>query len=273
MASAVRELDLAGVRLVDALAVVEVQLARRVAVAVRGDDDDEVLLPQLRRRVRRAHAHGHDAPALEVQRDGVEADVGQGDGIALPGHRCAGVEVVELVLREVDVDGGRVVVGHGRDHDAVAPEELVLQVGGVAVGRVLEEHGVEHRRAGLGLCPQHRVRVVEQTVANVDGGARGRRDLRSAVQLVRRRLVVRVVAEEGREGAEEDPARAQVVRRVAVVPADVAADHRDLEQRREFLQLGDRPPVVVPVGEIVAQPVADLSAGSSEGRPGNATAR
>jgi hypothetical protein len=55
-----------------------------------------------------------------------------------------------------------------------------------------------------------------------------------------------------------------------MVAADVATNHRNLEEGCEFLDLGDAPTVVVPIGEVVSEPVADLSSSPGKGRTGDA---
>ena len=74
-----------------------------------------------------------------------------------------------------------------------------------------------------------------------------------------------MIAEKGREGAEEDPTRAKWVSCYASIAANVAAHHGNLVERNEFLQLGNSPPVMVPISIVVSQPVANFAAGAREG--------
>lgn len=74
-----------------------------------------------------------------------------------------------------------------------------------------------------------------------------------------------MVAVEGAEGAEHGPAGAELLGGGVAEAADVGADDGHLEDAREVEHGADGPAVVRPVGEVVAQPVADGGAGAGEG--------
>lgn len=265
-AAGVGELDVGGGALADAYAVVDVQGALGGAVAADGDDELERLRAQLRRRRSRLGAQREDDAAAQEERDVGPALARDGDARAAALDAPVRVPVVEGVVGQVDVDARGVLLGHGGDEQARAEEVLQLERRGAPVARVQEDDGVDGRGAVDALPVHGRVQVVEQAVADGDVLAgRGRRR-GPAVQLLRDVAELVVHAVEGREGAEGGPAGAELLRRVAAEAADVGADHGHLVHGREGHHAAHREPVVVPVGDVVAEPVRDLLAGAAEGR-------
>lgn len=147
-------------------AVVDIQLARRRAIGSRGDDDVEVGLAQCRRRHRARCAQGKNGAAANVDRDLCEWHVVEGDICTLAFDRSEGLEVVELVLRQVECHGRGVLLDDGRNEDRIAEEELRVDAPRVLVGRVLEPERVPGRRAVERLLMERRVEVVQKAITS-----------------------------------------------------------------------------------------------------------
>lgn len=182
-----------------------------------------------------------------MQRDAIEGDVREGDGLAFAGDLFEVGEGVEGVVWEVYFDGSFVFCEDGGDEDGRAEEELVVDGVGVLVAGVGEpEGGGGGGDAGAVVVPEGGVEVVEEAVAQGDGPAGGGGGLVPAVEFLRDGGVAVVVAEEGHEGAEGGPARAEGLGGVAAEAADVGADERDLVDGGEAEHGGDRHAVVLP---------------------------
>lgn len=124
-------------------AVVEVQRAGRCAIESRRDQQAEVLLAELSRRVCGCDAQRQHGTAFDVQRDTREGYVVKMDVSALTADRLQRVPIVVLVVGQVDVDARGVFGCYGGHEDAGAVEILEREGERVGVGGVGEEHGVD----------------------------------------------------------------------------------------------------------------------------------
>ena len=173
LAGLVREGDRGGRRLRHGHAVVEVERAGGGPVRRGRDDELEIGLAQLRRR----HGGGAAAQGDDDAAAQEEGQVRQVEAVEVHGGAAAArgrerVPVVELVVGQVDVDGGGVLLEDRGNEKRRAVEELGIDGEGGGVRRVEVEKGVQGGGAIGGLPPQRRVEVIEQAVADGDGGAR-----------------------------------------------------------------------------------------------------
>jgi hypothetical protein len=139
----VRELDLGGGLLLNAVAVVEVEFSAGLAVTVGRDDEVEGLGADLGGGEGAFGAEGDDGTAANVQWDFGEVDVVESDLGALAFDDLPSVECVEAVVREVDGNAGAVLFSDRRDEDVSAVEELQSVAEDVGVVGVSEEEGVD----------------------------------------------------------------------------------------------------------------------------------
>lgn len=196
----VRELDFRSRFLLDAVAVVEVQLAASLTVTVRRDDEVEGLGADFGGGESAFGAEGNDGAAADVQGDFSEGDVVEGDFGTGAFDDFPGVEGVEAVVGEVNGDAGAVLFGDGRDENVGAVEELQGVAEDVGVVWVGEEERVDQRGAVDGLLVEGGVDVVEQAVADVVGVASGFCDGLPDVELLRDGCISVVVTREWVEG-------------------------------------------------------------------------
>ena len=140
----------------------------------------------------------------------------------------------------------------------------------MGVGGVDEPVGDEGGGGAVAaLLPEARVQVVEELVAGLDGDAAGLGGGGPAVELVVDCADGLVHAEEGHEGAEHGPARAEGFGGVVRVAADVGTHHWELVDGGEGDGLRDGDQVVGPGCVVVAEPVADFGPGACEGASGD----
>lgn len=195
-----------------------------------------------------------------------------------------GEEVVEGIFGEVDGDVCAVFLGYGADEKVVAEEELKVDGGGVEIFWIVEEQGVEEGETRLGLLVEGSVDVVQETVAGGDGVLGCLGDHWPLVELLGNGIEAVVVPglavlassqkqvdgterlvipEEGVESTQPCPARAQCLGGVITETADISADHRNLEDRGELENAANGVLVMVPCGQIVSKPFANVCASSS----------
>ena len=139
----VRELDLGGGFLLNAVAVVEVESSAGLAITVGRDDEVEGLGADLGGGEGAFGAEGDDGTAANVQWDFGKVDVVESDLGALAFDDLPSVECVEAVVREVDRDAGAVLFSDRRDKDISAVEELQGVAEDVGVVGVSEEERVD----------------------------------------------------------------------------------------------------------------------------------
>lgn len=109
-----------------------------------------------------------------------------------------------------------------------------------------------------------RIYVIQQPVPYSDSISGRFCDRRPYVELLGNGIEPIVVAIERIEGTKHRPPGAKRFCCVGTEPAHIGTDHRDLEEGGKFKDVGDADAVVVPYGEIVAKPFADVAAGSCE---------
>ena len=211
-----------------------------------------------------------------MQRNIIERNIRQRHHRPRPTHRRPSPQVVELVVRQIDIHIRSIILRDGADEHGIPKKPLQVEGVGVRVGGVEEEERVQERGARGALGVQGRVEVVEQAVADRDGGLGGGSHERPAVEFLTDRAEGVVVAVEGVKGAEHGPAGAEGGVGVLGVAADVAfggedgqyrfrrqvtcfvrdegcwvvglpADHGDLEERCEVQHALDGVSVVFPV--------------------------
>jgi hypothetical protein len=122
----VTEVDETGSRLLNGIALVQVQSTLCLALEIRCDDEDKVLLAQFSGCVGRVLAEGQDTAATDVSCDFGKVDVVTGKPVASSADGLVGEVVVEDVIGEVEGDACTVVIYHRTDQDTVTPEELML---------------------------------------------------------------------------------------------------------------------------------------------------
>ena len=247
------ELDERGGGLLDADAVVEVQLAGGRAVVADGHDELEVLGAQLGSGHSAADALRHDDASAVVELDGFVVDVVDLDGGAIALHLGVREPVVEHVVGEVDRDGSGVLLGNWGDEDGRAEEVLHLEAEGVGVIRVNVEHRVDQGRSIHGLLIQRSVDVVQEAIADVNHllGCSGH-GFPSVELLSNRRRVAVVVTVEGAESTEGGPSRAQLLGGVIRIAADVGSYHGNLVDGGKGKHGSNGDLVMQPVTEIVS---------------------
>ena len=166
LAALVRKADSGRVLLRDRHAIVEVQRAGCGALGGGRDNELEVRLPQLRRGHRAVRTEGQHGSSLDTDGDRGEVDVGERRGAAAL-RRRERVEVVEELVRVVDVHGRRVLLDDRRDQDGGAEEELSVDREGVRVLGELVPERVEHGCAVKLSLVERRVQVVNEAVPHV----------------------------------------------------------------------------------------------------------
>ena len=265
----IAKINLTGSRLLQLISLIQVQRPTRTPLSINRNPQLEVLLPQLRRRVRRLCAQRNDRPTTDMQRNRGESNVRKVDGCALADDPLVGEEVVEDILRKIDRDVRAVLLGNGANEEGVSEEKLEVDRESVGVGGVLEEERGEERHAGLGLAVEVRVDVVEEAVARVDGVLAGFGDGGPVVKFLGDGVVAGVVPGEMLdgwvgywggaylpvervEGAQPGPAGAECLGGVVTEAADVSTDHGDLEDGGELKDTADGVSVVVPCRQVVS---------------------
>lgn len=228
------------------------------------DPEDKVLLAELGGCVCGFGAEREDGATLDVERDGVEAYVGEVDVLAVSLDALAGPVVVEDILGKVDGDGGRVFFEDGGDEDAVTVEELVLDAEGFGVGGVVEEEGVQAGQAGGGLAVEGSVEVVQEPVPDCDGVLGCGPGKRPAVVLLADGSVTGVVPHEWVEGTESGPAGAESLGRVSGETANIRTNHGNLEDGVEVQDASNREAVLSPLGDVVTKPLSEVGAEARE---------
>lgn len=198
--------------MVDRDAVVEVQLAVGGLVLVEGHDELKVVLAELGGGVCGLDAGGEDDARADEQGDVGDGLVGEGMGLAAVDD-LVGVPVVEVVFRQVNIDGVGVFLEDGGDEKTGSVEELEVLGERVGVGGVVVEDGGEGGGAVLVGAVHGGVHVVEEAVADLNGLLGGFGDGGPAVEFLSWGAVLVVVAVEGVEGAEGGPARAELLGR------------------------------------------------------------
>lgn len=120
--------------------IIEVQLARCLAVSADRDDELKIVLAERGGGQGTLDALGYDGAAAVVEGNIRGAEVVDDDGLALALDAGVGEEVVEDVLGEVGGDGRGVLVDDGADKDTGAEEVLGLDAECVlVVGVEVEE--------------------------------------------------------------------------------------------------------------------------------------
>ena len=155
-----------------------------------------------------------------MHRNLCERDIRQADVRGLPFHCFVSEEIVEPVIREVDIDGGRVLFKNWADKNAWAEKELELYIVCFCILGVLEEQRLKSGCSVRMLLVEGRVEIVEQTVAKVDGVLRRFGDQWPAVEFLRGRGVAVMVAVERIECPECGPSSTQ---RLSCVPSESAS--------------------------------------------------
>ena len=136
----IHELQARRALLHEADSIIEVQLARCLAVSADGDDELEIVLAERGGGQGTLDALGDDGAAAVVEGNIRGAEVVDDDGLALALDAGVGEEVVEDVLGEVGGDARGVLVDDGADEDAGAEEVLGLDAECVlVVGVEVEE--------------------------------------------------------------------------------------------------------------------------------------
>lgn len=200
----VRELDFRSGFLLDAVAIVEVELSAGLAVTVGRDDEVERLGADFGGGEGAFGAEGDDGTAADVQGDFGEVDVVESDLGARAFDDLPSIEGVEAVVGKVDGDAGAVLFGNGRDEDVRAVKELKSVAEDVGVVGVGEEERVNQRGAVDGLLVESGVDVVEKAVTDIVGIASGFCDGLPNVEFLGNGCVSIVVAREWVEGCEDD---------------------------------------------------------------------
>lgn len=192
----VGEFDLRSRFLLNAIAVVKVQLAAGFAVAVRSHDEVERLGADFGGGKSTLRAERNDGTAADVEWDFGEADVFELDLSAFAFDDLPSVEGVETIVGEVDGDACAVLFRDGRDEDVGAVEELQGVAEDVGVVGVGEEERVDERGAVNGLLVKGSVDVVEQTVTDVVSVASSFSNCLPKVEFLRDGGITIVVARE-----------------------------------------------------------------------------
>jgi len=201
-----------------------------------------------------------------VQRDRGEVNVRQSDSLAFPADRGAGVPVVEDVVGEVGVDGGCVFLRDGADEDGVTVEELQVDSEGIRVLGVEVEEWLQERFTSLALPIERGVKVVQETVADVDDLAGCLCYRIPAIELLVDTAQLIVITVERREGSESSPSRTQALGRVVAEAAYVGSNHGYLENGCKRKHLGNGDAVFFPLAEVISQPAHVLEISSAEYR-------
>lgn len=233
-------------RLLDAIAIIEVQGASSLVSSIRCNPQDEVLLAQLCCRVCGFGAERQNRSTADVQRDSIETDVREVDHGSGSLDALAGPVVVEDFVGQVDGHGCRVFFQHGRNEDSVAVEELVLDGEGVGVGGVVEPQWVQTGYSSGGLAVEGSVEIVKQSVAYCNSILSRRRGQWPAVVFLVNRCVSSVVPHEGVESTKCCPTRAESLGGVACETANIGSDHGDLVDGVEVQDASDGEAILRP---------------------------
>ena len=122
----VLERHLSACRWVDRNAVVHVERTSGLSVSTNGHEDLKVSLAQSRRRHRTRSPQREDRSSTDVNGDLRKVDVIERDVLTLTLDFVVGLEIVEVLLREVRSDRGHVLLGNGRNENGITEEELEI---------------------------------------------------------------------------------------------------------------------------------------------------
>ena len=92
--------------------------------------------------------------------DGLIPYIGQGDSRAMTTNWGIGEEVVELIIREIDVHGGLVLHSDGANKYIKAEEELQINTKGLRIRRIEIPEGADQGSTVDRLLVHRRVEVV-----------------------------------------------------------------------------------------------------------------
>lgn len=133
----VRILCCIGTRLLERLAIVNVQCPRCLARLARRNDELKVLLTELLCCICARDAERKDSATADVDGDVGVGDIGQLRRRACTVDERVRLEVVEVVVGEINGYVGNVFLCDRRDEDGFAKEELQVDAKRIRVGRVL----------------------------------------------------------------------------------------------------------------------------------------
>ena len=176
-----------------------------------------------------------------------EADVGDGDRGSYAANRLISEEVVEEIVREIDLYASFAFIGNGADEEARAEEELEIQGESVRVVWVEKPHGVKERGAIDRLVVEGRVEVIKELIASLDCASGSVGDNRPAVEFLVDDADGVVVSIEGVPGSQGSPASTELRGSITSIATDVGAYHGHLVDCSEGKHLRNRNPIMGPV--------------------------